>query len=183
MSLFHERFRQLKEESGKTQVQIANDLGIKQQAVSYYVNGREPDYDTLIAIAEYFSVTLDYLLGVSDCRRPENEDFCKKTGLSEKAVEVLSGVEPSAYLLYGKEVGTVIDRIICSQNLINIVSSFLLLTNPEWLMDRAKRVSLFPDDESFYKSDYDFMIAAAERQLSENIIDVCTKIREEKENR
>ena len=61
MSLFHERFRQLKEESGKTQSKIANDLGIKQQAVSYYANGREPDYDTLIAIASYFGVSADYL--------------------------------------------------------------------------------------------------------------------------
>lgn len=180
MSLFHERFRQLKEEAGKTQLQIANDLGIKQQTVSYYANGREPDYDTLITIAKYFGVSLDYLLGVSDCKKPENEDFCEKTGLSERAVNILSGREPDVYMIWGKGIGEAIDQIICSPHLNYIISSFQLLTNPEWLADRAKRVCLFSDLPN-YDSEYDFMVAAAERQLSENVIAVCTEIRKKKE--
>lgn len=69
-SLFHERLRQLKKESGKTQAQIANNLGIKQQTVCCYMNEREPSYDMLILLADYFGVSLDYLLGVSDVKTP-----------------------------------------------------------------------------------------------------------------
>ncbi len=178
MSLFHERFRQLKEESGKTQLQIATDLGLKQQAVSYYSNGREPDYDTLIMIAGYFGVSLDYLLGMSDCKKPENTDFCVKTGLSEKAVEILSGEIPNVYTIYGKTAAAVIDQIICSDQFISIVGSFHTLTNPRYLLELAKKISLFPDEGSvFLKSKYEFMIAAAEKQLSDYVAQVGAAIR------
>lgn len=66
MSLFHERFNELREKSGKTQTSIAKELGMSKQQLSYYVNGREPDYDTLIKIAKLFNISIDYLLGVID---------------------------------------------------------------------------------------------------------------------
>ena len=47
MSLFHERLKELKEKSGKTQAAIAADLQITSQTFSYYINGREPSYDVL----------------------------------------------------------------------------------------------------------------------------------------
>jgi len=182
MSLFHERFRQLKEESGKTQLQIATDLGLKQQAVSYYSNGREPDYDTLIMIAGYFGVSLDYLLGVSNCKKPENADFCAKTGLSEKAVEILSGEIPDVHMVYGEEAGAVIDQIICSDQFISIVGSFLTLTNPGYLLELAMKTALFPDEGSaFVKSKYEFMIAAAEKQLADYVAQVGAAIRAARE--
>lgn len=66
MSIFQERLRHLKESSGATQAKIASDLGITPQALSYYMNGREPSYDVLVDIADYFDVSIDYLLGKSD---------------------------------------------------------------------------------------------------------------------
>lgn len=71
MSLFQERLQLLKGESGETQAKIASDIGITPQALSYYMNGREPNYDVLIQIAKYFSVTVDYLLGTSNSRNPD----------------------------------------------------------------------------------------------------------------
>ncbi len=56
--------RQLVDKSGKTQKEIAADLGFSQQRFNYYVSGRsEPDATTLLQIADYFHVTVDYLLG------------------------------------------------------------------------------------------------------------------------
>ena len=67
MSKFCDRFRLLKAKSGKMQITIAADLGLRPQTVSYYINGREPDFDTLIAIAKYFDVTTNYLfLGLTN---------------------------------------------------------------------------------------------------------------------
>lgn len=47
-----------------TQEELARKLGITRAALSHYENNRrEPDYETIEAIAEYFQVSLDYILG------------------------------------------------------------------------------------------------------------------------
>lgn len=58
------KLRELMEKSGLTQQKVAYDLRISPQAVSHYITGRrEPDFETLIRIANYFNVSTDYLLG------------------------------------------------------------------------------------------------------------------------
>ena len=43
------------------------ELNLNQNSISRYENGeREADYSTLIAIADYFNVSVDYLLGRTD---------------------------------------------------------------------------------------------------------------------
>ena len=47
---------------------MAIDLNMNQNSISRYENEeREADYETLIAIADYFDVSIDYLLGRTDC--------------------------------------------------------------------------------------------------------------------
>jgi len=46
---------------------MSTTLGISRAALSHYEKGRrEPDYDTLITIADFFKVSLDYLMGRTD---------------------------------------------------------------------------------------------------------------------
>lgn len=48
----------------KTQQEVADYLGISRQAYSNYEAGkREPDYETLLKLGEYFDCSIDYLLG------------------------------------------------------------------------------------------------------------------------
>ena len=62
------RLKELREAHGLSQVRLAIDLNLNQNSVSRYENGtREADYKTLIAIADYFNVSLDYLLGRTNC--------------------------------------------------------------------------------------------------------------------
>lgn len=69
MSKFSERFRQLKEEKqGMTLKELSLKLDITVPNLSYYMKGREPNYDTLIKIADYFGVTTDWLVGRTDER-------------------------------------------------------------------------------------------------------------------
>lgn len=68
MSQFSERFRQLKDEKGVTLKEISEALNISSPNLSYYMKGREPNYDVLIQIADYFKVTTDWLIGRSDVR-------------------------------------------------------------------------------------------------------------------
>jgi transcriptional regulator with XRE-family HTH domain len=65
------RIKELRTERGITQADLAKILKISDRAVGHYENGdREPDYSTLLKIADYFDVSIDYLLGVSDIKKP-----------------------------------------------------------------------------------------------------------------
>lgn len=62
---FCEVLRALIEERGITQKRLAGDLCIAVSTMGGYVQGTsEPDFGTLKRIAEYFSVSSDYLLGI-----------------------------------------------------------------------------------------------------------------------
>lgn len=65
MPIFFDRLTRLIKQAGITQARFAADIGITPQAVSYYGKGREPSFDLLKKMAEYFHVTTDYLLGAS----------------------------------------------------------------------------------------------------------------------
>ena len=73
MSLFAERLKLLKDESGISQKDLADDLGISAPQLSYFTKGREPNFDKLIDIADYFDVTVDYLVGKSNQRNIEDK--------------------------------------------------------------------------------------------------------------
>ena len=57
------RLKELRKSRGITQLKLAIDLGMNQNSISRYESGeREADYRTLIAFADYFNVSVDYLL-------------------------------------------------------------------------------------------------------------------------
>ena len=58
------RLKYLRKERNISQLKLALDLNMNQNSISRYENGeREADYETLIKFADYFGVSLDYLLG------------------------------------------------------------------------------------------------------------------------
>ena len=63
------RLKQLRKERKISQLQLAFDLNMNQNTISRYENlERQADYDTLIRFADYFDVSIDYLLGRTDNR-------------------------------------------------------------------------------------------------------------------
>lgn len=57
------RIKELREKRGITQLKMAIDLNMNQNTISRYENGaRQADYAVLIMIADYFDVSIDYLL-------------------------------------------------------------------------------------------------------------------------
>ena len=64
------RLKELRKTRKISQLKLALDLNMNQNTVSRYENlEREADYETLIKIADYFDVSLDYLLGrTDDCK-------------------------------------------------------------------------------------------------------------------
>ncbi|MBU5625690.1 helix-turn-helix transcriptional regulator [Oscillibacter sp. MSJ-2] len=62
--MFYDQFYSQCEIRGITPTQVARDIGIRQSTVSMWKKqGTTPKYDTLKKLAEYFGVTVDYLLG------------------------------------------------------------------------------------------------------------------------
>ena len=60
---FGKILKMLREEKNISQRKLGDDLGVVNQTISFWETGsREPDLDTLIEIAEYFDVNVDYLL-------------------------------------------------------------------------------------------------------------------------
>ena len=58
------RLKDLRKMKKISQLKLALDLNMNQNTISRYKNmEREADYETLIKFADYFNVSLDYLLG------------------------------------------------------------------------------------------------------------------------
>lgn len=67
------RLKELRKQRGISQLKLAMDLAMNQNSISRYESGaREADYATLIKLADYFNVSIDYLLG-----RTDNPTFLK----------------------------------------------------------------------------------------------------------
>ena len=82
MSTFSIRFKELRMSQRLTQDELAKKLKISKSSISMYENGnREPDFEVLELIADYFNVDMNYLLGTTN----------KTTRiLSQKQYELLS---------------------------------------------------------------------------------------------
>ena len=84
MSILGERLRQLRSKKELTQADMAKEIGISQSTYALYeTDKRQPDYDKLFSIAQYFAVSTDYLLGVSDDPRPVNPSTGKEASARE----------------------------------------------------------------------------------------------------
>ena len=63
------RLKTLRKQRKISQLKLALDLNMNQNTISRYENmERQADYETLVALADYFGVSLDYLLGRTDER-------------------------------------------------------------------------------------------------------------------
>lgn len=67
METFPKQIKKLRESRRIYQREIAEFLGVTTRAYQFYESGRsEPNMKTLIAIADYFQVSIDYLVGRTD---------------------------------------------------------------------------------------------------------------------
>lgn len=67
--MFSERLKRLRMEKGITQKELADRLHISRSTIAGYESlGKEPDGEKLCALADFFEVSVDYLLGVTDSR-------------------------------------------------------------------------------------------------------------------
>ncbi len=65
MSCFKDNLRNLRTEAHLGQVELAKQIGVSKGIISLWENGlREPNMYSLIALAKFFNVTIDFLVGL-----------------------------------------------------------------------------------------------------------------------
>lgn len=126
MTEFKDRLRDLIKNSGKTQKAVSEEIkeefqiDLSAQTLSYYVNGREPNYETLRAISRYFGVSSDYLLGLSEVQNtdPDIKAISEKTGLSEKSVAIFIEHHTPQFVKEGRNLTEWKDHFMKMTNLL-----------------------------------------------------------------
>ena len=69
MTIFAERLKLLRGERGITQDVLGAKIGVSRYAIYTYEKGKAfPTVEGLVAVADYFDVSMDYLLGRTDVR-------------------------------------------------------------------------------------------------------------------
>lgn len=79
-------------EQNKRQKDLAKELGVTDNTISYFVSGsRTPNLEQITTIADFFNVSTDFLLGRTKAHTQNTEirAICDYTGLSEEAVSEL----------------------------------------------------------------------------------------------
>lgn len=103
----HERIKQRRIETGFTQQQAADALETDRSNYAGYESGRRvPPPDKLKKMADLFNVSVDYLLGRSVVRRPDEIAAASGTSyddLPPEAIEELNKYRELLKLKYGKE--------------------------------------------------------------------------------
>lgn len=98
MPMFGDRLKTLRNRKGLSQSEFAKQIGVSKSSVNMYERGeREPNFETLEAIADYFNVDLDYLMGKSDIEnrakaaiiplQPDNRNILRLAGRDGSYVE------------------------------------------------------------------------------------------------
>lgn len=68
---YYERIRDIREDCGLTQTNIADLLHVGQRTYSDYESGKTRiPIDRLLILARYYNVSLDYITGASDLKKP-----------------------------------------------------------------------------------------------------------------
>lgn len=66
--MFSERVRLLRKEKGLTQVQAAKEVNMSNRGYQDLELGRKPQYETLLALADFYNVSVDWLMGRTEDR-------------------------------------------------------------------------------------------------------------------
>lgn len=70
---FHEKLKDLRKKYRYTQSQLAKALNYHGSTICNYEKGKnEPKINDLIKLAKFFNITVDYLIGLSDCKNEGN---------------------------------------------------------------------------------------------------------------
>ncbi|MBR2590311.1 MAG: helix-turn-helix transcriptional regulator [Clostridia bacterium] len=87
------RIKQLRKAQGLRQADVARETCIDQKTLSNYEIGRtNPDSYAIVQLAEFFGVTTDYLLGLSDYNLKNTEDMIAQIEETEQKLAAIKKI-------------------------------------------------------------------------------------------
>lgn len=114
--MFDDRLACLRKAKGISMRQCANELGIPYTTyVSYEKNERDPKSEQLIELADYFNVSIDYLLGRTK-EQKVNKEVANNLVLTKHEEQVLTSYRNKT------EMQNAVDTLLNVQNLIEVKS-------------------------------------------------------------
>ena len=176
MESFGERFKELRLEKKLTQQQLAEMFYTKKSSISRYENNIQvPEIESLKRYADFFDVTVDYLLCRNDIRDGKSIDPSDAGGLSGKTVELpILGVVRAGEPLYAEQnllgYSTIDSSLVpsgeCfyllvkgdSMNLSNIIDGQLVMIRRQEEVENGEIALVLVNDEAatikkFYRSE------------------------------
>ena len=136
MKVFSQRLIALRKEREMTQADLAKAVNKTRSTISgYETEGKEPDFTMLCTFAKIFSVSVDYLLGVEDCRRHSDIVFINDSINFKKHYEALP---PSLRL-----------------SVAQMYDNFYLLLSKDMIKQNEARLNLFGEFFSLMQSSRD----------------------------
>jgi len=115
------RIRELRKDRGLTQLQFCQKFNITQSTISGWECGKwQPDNETLLKLADYFGVTVDYLLGRNEITPEE-----RAAGASATRKESITPIEDEMLYTFrqiGKQFGeqAQLDYISVGKNMLKL---------------------------------------------------------------
>lgn len=126
MKTFSSRLIALRKERQMTQSDLAKAIHKTRSTVSgYETEGKEPDYEMLCSLAEYFCVSTDYLLGIDDCRTHSEAVFINDTKNFKRHYD---GLPP-----------------LVKQTVAKMYDSFYVLLSRDMMKNNEERLALYSD--------------------------------------
>lgn len=114
-----ERIRKLREDKGERQQDVANAILSDRTYISFIEsNKRNPDIEKLIALANHFDVTTDFLLCRSNVKKPDTnmQAVSEYIGLSDESVKKIVSLKGGTNYL------NILDEFICSSSFLEALS-------------------------------------------------------------
>lgn len=126
MKTFSSRLIALRKERQMTQSDLAKAIRKTRSTVSgYETEGKEPDYEMLCSLAEYFGVSTDYLLGIDDCRTHSEAVFINDTKNFKRHYDSLPP--------------------LVKQTVAKMYDSFYVLLSRDMMKNNEERLALYSD--------------------------------------
>lgn len=179
---FQKRLIDLRKEKDLTGQQLAAALHVSRDCIVQWENDetRQPALDKLILLADYFEVSLDYMLGRSDCRSVDNEYIHQQLGLSDQAINQLKAynAHDSMFDFTNKAIGKeyaflswydlrlpFINCLLTSGKLRQLINTMFLYVLP----DKFHRLTLRFNDLQMSEIPKDSLYLATDTDLNDSI--------------
>ena len=179
--IFAKRLRLLMTKHSTKQTDLAEYLGLTRQAISKYTDGSVlPNIENLQKICEFFNVSSDYMIGLSNSESLIDEErYCSDlTGLNSNSIKVLNSIS-DRHTEEDKIIINLLDNIMIHEDSLIILAKKIISCYNAYVKEQTK-TNMISSDKDIAELDYRKLLFLACDWFEEPIEDVITELCKEK---